>query len=137
MAFEGYLLKFGDQKFPMELINYGSWKSTPNQRQEEKSYQDNTGKLHRHTAPHTRTKIEFETVEYLSLAEKMKIQEVINSSVINEQQRKAKIHYWNDEMNTYEDATVYVPDVTFEIDEIDEDEKDIRYKKIRFALIEY
>lgn len=137
MAFEGYLLKFGEREFPMELIDHGSWKSTPNQRQDQESYQDNNGKLHRNTVSHTRTKIEFETVDDLKLSEKIQIQEVMNSSVTNALERKGEITYWNDETNSYEKATVYIPDVTFEISEIDRERNEIYYKKIRFALIEY
>lgn len=133
--FKGWLLKFGDQEFPHELIKYKSWKSTPNQRQEEKAWQDNTGRLHRDTASHTRTKIEFETKDDLSLEEKMQIQRVMNSSMTDARQRKANIEYWNDETNSYQQATIYVPDITFPISEIDGD--DIRYGSIRIALIEY
>ncbi|MDO4272712.1 MAG: hypothetical protein Q4D16_03510 [Eubacteriales bacterium] len=137
MAFEGWLLKFGNQEFPLELIDHESWKSTPNQRQEIKAWQDNTGKLHRDTVSHTRTKIEFETVDDLTLAEKMRIQSVITSSMTDTHQRMADIEYWNDETNAYAKTTVYVPDITFQIAEIDEARKNIYYKKIRFGLIEY
>lgn len=137
MAFEGWLLKFGSQEFPMGLINHESWKSTPNQRQEIKAWQDNTGRLHRDTVSHTRTKIEFETVEDMTLNEKMRIQSVINSSMTDTRQRKADITYWNDETNAYTTATVYVPDIMFQISEVDRQRKQIYYKKIRIALIEY
>lgn len=135
MAFEGWLLKFGAQEFPHELINYGSWKSTPNQRQELEAWTDNNGELHRETVSHYRTKIEFETVDDLSLEEKMRIQSVMKSSIINERERKCEITYWNDETNAYVKAQVYVPDTQFTIAEINE--TDIRYNKIRIALIEY
>lgn len=134
-GFKGWLLKFGTQEFPHELIKYKSWKSTPNQRQEIKAWQDNNGKLHRDTVSHTRTKIEFETVDDLGLDEKMEIQRVMNSSMTDTRQRMADIEYWNDESNTYEKATIYVPDTTFPIAEIDDG--NIRYSSIRIALIEY
>lgn len=137
MAFAGWLIRFGGQEFPTELIAHDSWQSTPDQRQELKAYQDNTGKLHRDTASHTRTKIEFETVDGITLEEKMKIQAAISAGIKNEQQRKAEIEYWNDEKNEYVKAEVYIPDITFRIKEIDEKRKNIYYKKIRIALIEY
>ena len=80
------------------------------------------GYLHRDTLPHYRTKIEFETVDDLTLEEKIKIQNVMNSSIINKQERKANITYWNDETNTYTNAKVYVPDIDFTINEIDKKE---------------
>lgn len=135
--FEGWLLKFGTQEFPLRLIAEETWQSTPNQRLELSAESDNTGKLHRDTAPHTRTKIEFETVDDLTLDEKIEIQTVMNSSVTSTQERKATITYWNDENNSYTEATVYVPDITFKINRIDKDEKQIYYNKIRIALIEY
>lgn len=137
MGFEGWLLKFGSQEFPLDLIKQKSWKSTPNQRQETEAWQDINGKLHRETASHFRTKIEFETVDDLTLEEKSKIQEVINSSVIDAKQRKANITYWNDETNSYTKAVVYVPDIDFTIKEIDVESKNIYYNSIRIALIEY
>lgn len=137
MGFEGYLLKFGTKEFPLELIDHESWKTTPNQRQELDAWTDGDGVLIRDTAPHTRTKIEFETKNDLTLSEKIRIQSVINSSVSDQQQRKAKITYWNDETNAYTEATVYVPDITFEISEVDRQRNNIYYKKIRIALIEY
>ena len=135
--FEGWLLKFGNQEFPLELINQSSWKATPNQRQELDAWTDCNGVLHRETAPHTRTKIEFETVDDITLSEKMRIQEVMNSSITNTLQRKGEITYWNDETNTYETACVYIPDTQFTIKEIDKEKKEIYYEKIRIALIEY
>ena len=137
MGFEGWLLKFGSQEFPLDLIKQESWKSTPNQRQETEAWQDINGKLYRETASHFRTKIEFETVDDLTLEEKSKIQEVINSSVIDAKQRKANITYWNDETNSYTKAVVYVPDIDFTIKEIDVESKNIYYNSIRIALIEY
>ena len=75
--FQGWLLKFGTQEFPHEFIKRATWKSTPNQRLENDPWTDMKGYLHRDTLPHYRTKIEFETVDDLTLEEKIKIQEVI------------------------------------------------------------
>ena len=73
----------------------------------------------------------------ITLSEKMRIQEVMNSSITNTLQRKGEITYWNDETNTYETACVYIPDTQFTIKEIDKEKKEIYYEKIRIALIEY
>ena len=47
------------------------------------------------------------------------IQSVMNSSVVNKQERKCKIAYWNDEDGAYKDATVYIPDTQFKIKRVD------------------
>ncbi len=61
----------------------------------------------------------------------------MNSSIINKQERKANITYWNDETNTYTNAKVYVPDIDFTINEIDKKRGMVFYSSIRIALIEY
>ena len=135
-GFEGWLLKFGDIEFPMEYIAESGYSSTPNQRQETKAWQDNTGTLHRNTASHYRTKIEIETTE-ITAEQKQEIQAVLNSSMIDKRQRKGQITYWNDEDNEYKQAIVYIPDVQFKIKKVDREEKKIYYNSIRIALIEY
>ena len=86
---------------------------------------------------HKRTKIEFETVDNLTLEEKIQCQNIINSAIINKAERKGKITYWNDETNAYEDAKVYIPDIDFTVNEIDKKRNMIFYASIRIALIEY
>ena len=46
---------------PNKYISLTSYVSTPNQRQDLDSYQDNLGKLHRNTLDHTRSKLEWNT----------------------------------------------------------------------------
>lgn len=86
---------------------------------------------------HNRTKIEFETVDDLTLEEKIQCQNIINNAITNKAERKGKITYWNDETNTYEDAEVYIPDIDFTVNEIDKKRNMIFYASIRIALIEY
>ncbi len=135
--FEGWLLKFGTQIFPHEYIKRSGYKGTPNQRLEDNPWSDLKGYLHRDVLPHHRTKIEFETVDDLELAEKIEIQNIINSAMVNKTERKCKITYWNDETNAYVQANVYVPDIEFTVNEIDKRRKLMFYSSIRIALIEY
>lgn len=121
----------------MEYIIKGGYSSTPNQRQESNAWQDTNGNLHRDTASHYRTKIEFKTVEGITLSEKQEIQGIMSSAITDKKQRKGTVTYWNEEENAYKQATVYIPDITFEVDEVDEKRKTIYYKSIRIALIEY
>jgi hypothetical protein len=135
--FQGWLLKFGTQEFPHEFIKRATWKSTPNQRLENDPWTDMKGYLHRDVMDHNRTKIEFETVDDLTLEEKIQCQNIINNAITNKAERKGKITYWNDETNTYEDAEVYIPDIDFTVNEIDKKRNMIFYASIRIALIEY
>ncbi len=136
-GFEGWFIKFGSQKLPMKYLNKGGYSSTPNQRQEASAWQDTGGHLHRDTASHYRTKIEFKTVDGITLAEKQEIQSIMNSAITDKKERKGSITYWNEEENAYKQATVYIPDITFEVDEVDEKRKTVYYNSIRIALIEY
>lgn len=136
-GFEGWLLKFGSREFPMECIAEEGYSCTPNQRQEVEAWQDNHGNLHRDTASHYRTKIEITTMDELTREDIQNIQSVMNSSVVNKQERKCKIAYWNDEDGAYKDATVYIPDTQFKIKRVDRKKKIIYYSSIRIALIEY
>ena len=135
--FEGWLLKFGGQVVPHEYIKKGGWKSTPNQRLENDPWSDTRGYLHRDVMAHNRTKIEFETVDDLTLEEKIQCQNIMNNAITNKAERKGKITYWNDETNTYKDAEVYIPDIEFAVNEIDKKRNMIFYASIRIALIEY
>lgn len=134
--FKGWLLKFGDQVFPHEYIKKGGWKSTPNQRLENDPWSDTKGYLHRDVLEHNRTKIEFATVDDLTLEEKIECQNVMNSSITDKLERKGNVTYWNDETNTYENAEMYIPDIDFAINEIDKKRNMLFYESIRIALIE-
>lgn len=125
-AFKGYLLKINGREVPVKYIV--SYKSTPNQRQDQDSYQDVTGQLHREVLPHTRTKIEL-TTKYLWLEDKIVFQSLFPNHV------KASVTYWNDEINDYSSGEFYIPDITYEVYRVDD--MDMEYKPIRVALIEY
>ncbi len=129
MAFEGYLIKINGTAFPNSYILMDSYDSSPNQLMDDDSYTDGDGKLHRNVLPHTRSKLEFNTVPKLTLADKMAIQSFIPTRV------KLTVKYWNDESNTYKSGEFYVPDITFPIHDITA--TDIIYNSTRIAFIEY
>lgn len=128
MDYQGWLLKFDDREFPMKFIAHHSYDATPNQKQDEDSYQDSTGRLRRNVLPHTRTKIEWNT-PFLHLADKKEMQSYFPN------RETMTVEYWNDETNSYETGTFYVPDIKFPYYDVDDD--DIRYNPIRVAVIEY
>ena len=57
--------------------------------------------------------------------------------VTSKRERKLMVTYWNDEELNYKTATMYMPDVTYSIHTVDEDEKNIEYNPFSIELIEY
>lgn len=135
-SFEGWLLKFGSKIVPNKYLAYDDYTATPNQRTEVEAYRDLNNLLHRDTSPNFKTKIDFNT-RPLYLAEKMELQSVFASGLVNRTQRKYKVTYWDDEQNTYKTSVFYMPDVDYKIINVDEETKNILYNKMRFALTEY
>ena len=76
-------------------------------------------------------------MDELTIEAMQEIQSVMNSSIVDKKERKAKITYWNDEEGKYKPATVYVPDIQFKIKRVDREKKIIYYSPTRIALIEY
>lgn len=135
-SFEGWLLKYGSKIVPNKYLAYDDYTATPNQRTEVEAYRDLNNLLHRDTSPNFKTKIDFNT-RPLYLAEKIDLQSVFASGLINRAQRKYNVTYWDDEQNTYRTGVFYMPDVDYKIINVDEETKNILYNKMRFALIEY
>jgi hypothetical protein len=130
--YKGYLIKFGGIVFPNSY--FLEYSSTPDQRLDESAERDQNGTLHRTTLPNGKTSITFST-HILHLDEKIKVQNIINTSITNSVQRKAYIEYWNDETNNYDTGYFYIPDVEYQI--MDATATDILYNPITFELIEY
>lgn len=133
--FQGYLLKFGSEVFPNKYLDFDNQASTPNQRAEAEAYVDANNELHRITLPKYRTKIEYNTIDDLSLSDKIAIQNVLSQGLIDSVQRKYLVTYWNDETNSYETSNFYIPDTTFQIKMITAD--NIIYRSFKLTLIEY
>ena len=136
--FKGYLLRAvrTDTIFPNDYILYSSWKSTPNQREEIKAYRDdNTRELYRVTAEGQKSVFQFDTIEGLSLQDKINIQNFFTSAEINTKERKVQLEFWNEENNQYSIGYFYRPNMEFTIQDISED--DITYSSLTFEFVEY
>ena len=59
MAFNGTLLKIGGDVFPMEWIEYDTYKVTPNRRQDVNPFRNANGVLQRNVVDHAPTTIDF------------------------------------------------------------------------------
>lgn len=106
-----------------------TYKTTPNQRQDEDSYRDGYGIMHRNILPHTCSKIEFNT-PHMDLAKKIEFQ-----SFFEDGRDTLTLEYWNDEINDYCTGEFYAPDITY--DYYSHSDTDIIYKPMRIAFIEY
>lgn len=119
---------------PNKYISLTSYVSTPHQRQDLDSYQDNLGKLHRNTLDHTRSKLEWNTPPLFE-RELLSLQNILNSGIINAKERKLKIIHYCFDTHTYEQGEFYMPDITFTPLLIRNGE--VLMDKVRLAFIEY
>lgn len=135
--FKGYLLKELEHGtiFPHEYMNYESWITTPNQREELEAYRDDyTRDLYRITSVGRKSVYSFET-RTLSLSEKQEVFLFFKNATVDSAQRKVHLEVWNDEDDTYHSAYFYIPDIEYTIRKISDD--DIFYNEITIELIEY
>lgn len=132
--FAGYLLKFGNTKFPSKYIQFKTYKPVPNQRTELSAFRDSNNLLHRNTSPNYKTTLKFSTTQ-LHLFDKKIIQNVLSSGLVDAKERKYNITYWNDETNNYVTSVFYSPDITYSIVSITNN--DIIYEPIAFEFIQY
>lgn len=134
MAYNGYLLAFGSVVLSNAYLTQGSYSVTPSQRTELAAYRDNSNNLHRTTSSNYKTKITFST-KPLTLDEKIALQNVIASGMVNNTERKVQVTYYNDETNSYYTGYFYITDVTYTV--LDTFGNDIIYNPISYTLIEY
>lgn len=139
MAYNGYLIKVGGANgtiLPMKYIKLEGYSITPNQRMEAEAKRAVTGVLHRTTVSHTASKIEFNTPN-MTNADVDAMMTLFKNNWTSTAERKLTIQYYDMETDTYKEATVYMPDIQFGIDHIDNTKNIIYYKEIRVAFIEY
>ena len=139
MAYNGYLVKVGGASgtiLPMKYIKIDGYNITPNQRMETEAKRAVTGVLHRTTVEHTASKIEF-TTPIMTNADMDNMMTLFRNAWTSVAERKLSIQYYDMETNTYKVADVYMPDIKFEIDHIDNANYIIYYKETRVAFIEY
>lgn len=139
--FRGYLIKavLSNEVLPLQFIEWESYSSTPNQREEIKAYRDdNTRDLTRVTAEGKKSVIEFK-LRSLWLPEKILFQDWLQAGIENTQeaheQVKIELEFWDDENNVYKTGVFYVPNIQYSITRITDD--NIKYKETSIKFIEY
>lgn len=142
MAFSGYLIKLKatgngtDEILPMKYMGIESYSATPNQRMESSANRATTGVLHRTTVEHTATKIEFETPTMTNL-DISELNAMFRRHFTDILQRKIVIEYYDNETDSYKNATCYMPDVQYKIMRVDKALNILYYTPVRYAFIEY
>lgn len=135
-TFKGYLFKSGNEPFPHQYINYDSYDTLPNSREEIKAYRDdNTRNLTRVTAEGHKSSFSFKTRPGLHLDEVNDIKSWFDRHITNTNERKLNIEYWNNEELTYKTGDFYCADIKYSIRSITDD--DIIYKEFEVSFVEY
>ena len=132
MAFDGWVLKINDKKFPMDIIAFESYKVTPNQTMDLDPYRDADGLLHRNILSHKASSVEFSTHV---LRERQL--DSIRWAITDDMRAKCNVQYWNPIKGIYESGEFYMADIALDIINVDEARKDILYKPIQIILTEY
>lgn len=134
MAFQGWLVKFGDTVLPNGYLE--KYKETPNQRIELSAYRDQAVLLHRETAQNFKSQIVI-PIRKLYLGEKITLKAIVDSGVINATERKVSVTYWNSEDMDYKTGIFYMPDIEYTISHVDQNRLNIVYEPFEIQLIEY
>ena len=134
-AFAGYLLQNSLGETIDEYIEFESYDSTPNQREEIDAWRDdNTRELFRETAEGMKTVIHFTTTE-LNMEDKEAIQQFFKHATVIDKERKVQLTYWNDEDNAYKTSYFYIADIKFTVSYIEG--TNVVYNPIEINLVEY
>ena len=137
--YKGFLMASGvnDEaiRLPNRLLESGGYTTTPNMREEIKAERnDYTRELYRVTAPVTKTRIKFKTIQ-LNLSDLKLMQDFFDAITTDSLQRKVRIVFWDCEKFEYRWGYFYITDINYTIDEATED--DIFYQPIEVSFIEY
>lgn len=136
MAFNGSLLKSGNDEFPVELIYKESYKVVPNRRQDLDPYRDANGKLHRNTLSHTASTIEFQTKPMWN-NDFETVMAWLRSHYSVDSEKKIPLTYYCPDTNSYSTGNFYVPDIEITMNYVDTTHNKILYESATIEFIEY
>lgn len=133
--YQGYLIKFGDYQLPNSFIT--EYAIVPNQRIEKKAWRNNTEYLQRVTSPNFKTTIK-PVVRKMNQDEFDLFISIKAHGLLNVDQRKYNVTYWNTETMTYATGEFYVPDIENKITHIaDNDTGEMYYDGFTWEMIQY
>ena len=135
MAYNGYIMKFGNDEFDMGWIFRDTFAITPNRRQDLDSYRNANGKLVRNVLDHTATTITFQS-KPMTRHNFALMMEFIRDHFSNAHERKLSITYYSPDINAYKTGNFYMPD--FEVTTIMQKKSgELLYNTCTLEFIEY
>ena len=140
MAFTGYLIKVGasgyEVEIPLKYMRAETYTVTPNQRLEWSAERDVTGVLHRETTPNMPPKIEFST-PLMTNSDVNALNAILSAAYSVAAERKLRVTYYDPESDSYKSHDCYMPDVHYQIRNVDTENNVINYEELRYAFIGY
>lgn len=141
MAFTGYLIKVGPSsssltEIPLKYMRAETYSVTPNQRMEWSAERDVNGYLHRQTVENMPPKIEFKT-PLMNNADINALNTILSNAYSSVSERKLFVQYYDPETDTYKTHECYMPDVKYEIRNVDALHNVVNYEELRYAFIGY
>lgn len=136
MAFNGYLIKCGDDVFPHSFMFKESYKVTPNRRQDLDPYRDANGELHRNTVEHTASTISF-TAKPMWNNEMAQMMSFLRNHYSDSHEKKISLTYYCPDIDDYRTGDFYVPDIDYNMDLVDESRNRVLYRSANIEFIEY
>lgn len=134
MAFNGTLISLGGSAFPMSYIAAGTYKVTPNRRQDIDPFRDANGVLHRNVVSHYATTIEMQT-RLMTNTEVADMMAFIRGHYTNEAEKKVLVTFYSPDTDSYDSGEFYLPDLEFTIYKIDGNT--ITYEPMTLKFIQY
>ena len=123
-------------EIPLTYMRAETYTVTPNQRMEWSAERDINGFLHRQTVANQPPKIEFET-PLMTNAKVNTLNTIISAAYSNNNERKLWVQYYDPETDSYKKHECYMPDVKYEIRNVDAANNIINYNQLRYAFIGY
>lgn len=142
-GFDGWLIKVVTPgtpstyvEIPLKYMRAETYTVTPDQRMEWSAERDVTGVLHRETVVNTPPKIEFST-PLMNNTDIQALNTIIQNGFTNALGRDITIQFYDPEKNEYWEWDCYMPDVHYQIRNVDTVNKIINYEELRYAFIGY
>ena len=140
MSFNGYLIKLiatnnTKTELPIKYIRYSTYKCEKNTMDLDPT-RDLTGVLHRNPLSHTAYKVEFETVS-MDGTQLQAFLSIIRAKYRSSLAKDVYMEYYDPEVDSYRTGHFYVPDINFQIRNVDTAHNKINYNQVRIAFIEY
>lgn len=137
MAYNGFLLQFGDFVFPNKYIKFDTYDIAPDQRQDLDSFTNGKGITIRNALEHTKTNITFTTIQMPEAAMNT-ILSLLEKNYINHNETDADCIYYNPRKRGYSTGHFYLdPSIKFRFRKADEEGRGINYGETQWIFIEY